>query len=144
MVNITSGVAKLVGDAGITGVVWNPTSGGGSVFVDVVPPKPDVAVIATLLAGGYETAYGLTLDRSTTVQVRVRGKHAGGTASLATQIGELLWQTRDGATFTLADNTVVDVIQASVEGPVFMGIDTNERPEYVIRYTFRWSPADTP
>lgn len=139
MATIVSGVAELIGTSGINGLRWNPVSGGGSVYADVVPPKPDLCVVVTLFGGDYEYASGLSGDRLTTVQIRVRAKHTGTASVLAARIGDLLWGTRDGAVLTLADTQQVDVVQASVEGPVFMGIDTNERPEYVLRYNLRWS-----
>ena len=66
MVNATNGVAKLVGDIGILGVVWSrPVAAGQSLLMWC--PKPDVAVIATLLATGMknlQNRFGPLYDRS--------------------------------------------------------------------------------
>lgn len=138
---VVTGVAKAIGDLGISGLTWSPSSGGGNIFVDVVVPKPDRCVIVSMLDLDFETTGGLTGDRFAKVQVRVRGRTASEAYSTASGVAEGLWAQRLGSVLTDASGASYDLILGSVSGPAYMGVDNNDRPEYVIRFLFRYSPA---
>lgn len=141
MAHIGGGIAQYISDLNISGVTYSPTSGGGSIFCDVVPPKPDVCVIVTVLGKDFETTSGLLNDRTYTIQVRVRAKNVSTAYSIADSVSEALNGTRVGGVLELSESVSVTVIEASTTGPVFMGVDANDRPEYVLRYTARVQPS---
>lgn len=116
-------VAQAVGVAGST-ANW-------VVKKNWVAPSPDRIIVVTETGGfpndGHESAL---IDRPT-FQVRVRGPK-GGASTARTKIAAARTALEIGNS-TLSGRRYVHIVAQSE--PTFLGMDENQRPEYVVNFT---------
>lgn len=131
-------VAWAIHDANIDGVIYDPDSDGGTIFVNRVPAMPDVCVCVTEFGGQYLRWAGEGVSE---FQIRVRGPeddpHTAST--LAHQIAAALRTAGYGPPSVWADDTdgEATIVYATPGVPASMGWDEQGRPEMVVRLTVR-------
>ena len=139
-INIAKAAAEAIDRIDTGNLLFNATTGGGNIFVDVVPPKPDACISVTILGGTYETAFGGDLSRIAELQIRSRGKTISEAWDLAVRASYALNTTSKGGTWGTT-GVPVSVRHCVVSMPSYMNVDANDHPEYVLRVQVRYIDA---
>lgn len=129
------GIALLLDEQGVG--VFEPDDDDGTLFLEKLPQSPDAA-IGIFSTGGYEASGTHGYDRPVT-QVRIRGEKHGVTGALAK--ARAVYAALQGLhSTTLPDGTYVVSCKGLQSGPVSIGFDDNDRPEYTINFV--WETRD--
>ena len=139
-VHIAKVAAQSISRVDSGGLVFNENTGGGNIYVDVVPPKPDVCVIITILNSEYETASEAELSRIADLQIRTRGRTLAEAWSTAARCSLALKNTSKSGWWGTSEARV-EIRHCIVGMPVFMDVDNNDHPEYVFRVHVRYVDA---
>lgn len=139
-IQIAKAAAQAIDRIDTGNLLFNATTGGGNIFVDVVPPKPDACISITVIGGEYETAFGGALSRIADLQIRSRGKTIGEAWDLAVRASYALNTTSKGGTWGTT-GVPVTVRHCVVGMPAYMNVDANDNPEYVFRVNVRYIDA---
>jgi hypothetical protein len=111
------------------------TALGTDCFINWMPETPDAVVVLTE-TGGSAPEYSLggsqpPVLRSYGLQVRVRGAITG--AQAARTLIENIWSDLGLVSSRTINSTVYHVI-VPVSSPMYLGRDTNERPEFTANF----------
>ncbi|WP_113699184.1 minor capsid protein [Nonomuraea lactucae] len=101
----------------------------GPVFSTKMPASPDRCVVLARY-GGAESSLADNYDEPR-IQARVRGPATD--VRIAERDAELVYDRLNGlGTLTLPGGTWLQLAVALQAGPVFIGLDSNQRPEYTV------------
>lgn len=131
-------VAWQIHDAEIAGVDFEPEGVNGSIFLNLVPALPDVAVTVTELGGDFIQWCGEGVSE---FQIRVRGLEGDqdSASSVARAIVVHLRTDGYGPVRTWAEGETAEcrVVYATPSMPYLIGWDETGRPEFGVRLTVR-------
>jgi hypothetical protein len=126
--DLLDGLARHLHAAGLA--VYEPSGTGGDLFIEVMPPAPDVCVVLTLY-GGPDPDSKLGYDEPS-LQARVRG---GQDPRVSRVRAEAIRDELHGlGPVTLPDGTLLLSSVAVQAVPASIGIDATGRHEHVCNY----------
>ncbi|MFB7617827.1 minor capsid protein [Kitasatospora sp. NPDC056181] len=125
MADLLDGLARLLDQNGL--VQYEPTGAGGDLFLEAMPPSPDVCTVLTLY-GGPEPDARLPYDE-VRLQVRARGTQDPRVSRARAQaVYDLLHGARR---LTLPDGTYL-VLAVALQPVTSLGLDEQRRHEHVV------------
>lgn len=127
--SLTGDFARLLADLGLG--TYTPGAAGGSIYLSTLPQTPD-ACMAVARYPGAEADARLPYDE-VNVQVRVRGTPTD--AEVVEDRAQAVYDALHGLSGRpLAGGTVVQDVIGTQSGPIFIGRDTNGRPEWTVNF----------
>ncbi|MEC3977904.1 minor capsid protein [Amycolatopsis sp. H20-H5] len=127
--SLTGDLARLLAELGLG--TYTPGASGGSIYLSTLPQVPDTCTAVARYAGP-ESDTRLPYDELN-VQVRCRGAvpDAEGVEDRAQAVYDALHGLGDRR---LAGGAVLQLAVGNQSGPVFIGRDTNGRPEWTVNF----------
>ncbi|WP_018350946.1 minor capsid protein [Longispora albida] len=125
---LADGLARYLATAGL--VTYSATSASGNVFLDDLPPAPDLAVAVALYAGP-ESDTGLGYDEPS-VQVTVRGPAS---TQAAADLAAAVYDALHGlGPLRLPGGTHLLSCAGVQSGPVPLGLDESGRRRFAVNF----------
>lgn len=122
---LTEQIARLL--ASLTLGTYDDTGGTGNIFLTQAADQPDVAITVARY-GGIESDSLLGYDQPT-IQIRTRGTDADASAPEA--LAQRIYDALHGLSMrTLAGGTYLLLCIGTSGGPVYIGPDLRNRPEW--------------
>ncbi|MFD3929686.1 minor capsid protein [Streptomyces sp. NPDC058614] len=129
MADLLDGIARHLQDKGL--VTYRPSTPGGDLFLETMPPAPDEAVALTIYDDGKESDSKLAYDEPR-VQVRVRGTKDPRVSRQ--RCAAIRSELHGLGPLTLPDGTDLILSVALQNAPASIGIDANGRHEHVANF----------
>lgn len=126
---ITESVALYLHNTGLG--VYNPTGAGGTIYLDELPHEP-AAALAIAQYGGDEASASLPYD---TVSIQVRVRAGNGDRRTAALLAQSMYDQLHGlGGVELPGGLWLCLCVGAQGGPIYLGRDQNERPEWTINF----------
>jgi len=129
-------LAQELDDEGLT--TYNPTSGGGSCFANMLPSKPDAVLVVSDLGGEPVYTSDGAHEGALGFQLRYRGEPEAPQAAfdaLSAMVTHLVTVGHHSGSLAVGSAYEARYRWLTATPPASMGVDEHQRPEFVSRVT---------